>query len=422
MFTIKKLPSGLRIITVPRRNTGVFTLLVLVGTGSRHETKKNNGISHFLEHMFFKGTKHRPQPNEVTRELDGIGAQYNAFTSKEATGYWVKAAKAHFALVLDVVSDILSESLLQKEEIEKEKGVIIQELRMRDEDDPVSRAGTLFETLLWGNQPAGWPIIGTKENILGFTRYQFVDYFTTQYSAHNTLVVVGGAFAQDAAKDIARAFGHISRRTFHKATTARERQKAPAVRVDVKNIEATNLILGARAFSMYSPKRFALEVLAIILGGNMSSRLWSEIREKRGLAYYIRAQNTFYRDSGYFAVSAGVGHDKAYEAVSIIVSELRRVKENGISSRELTMAKDYIRGHMRIEFEDSSALTSFIGEQALFEKSIMSPDAYFHKMDRVTQQDVARVARKIFLPSRANLVTVGASHDAAALRQTLEKI
>ena len=422
MYKLKKLPSGLRIITVPRRNTGVFTLLVLIGTGSRYETKKNNGISHFLEHMFFKGTKHRPIPNEVTRELDGIGAQYNAFTGKEVTGYWVKAAKEHFALVLDVVSDIVSESLLKEEEIEKEKGVIIQELRMRDEDDPVSRAGTLFETLLWGDQPAGWPIIGTKENILGFTRSQFVDYFTTQYSAHNTLVVASGAFAASAEKDIARAFGRISRRTFRKAVAVRERQKSPVLMVDVKNIEATNLIFGARAFSLYSPKRFALEILAIILGGNMSSRLWNEIREKRGLAYYIRAQNTPYRDSGYFSVSAGVGHDKAHEAISIIVSELRRVRDSGVASRELTMAKDYIRGHMQIELEDSSALASFVGEQALFEKSVMSPDAYLKKIGRVTAQEITRVAREIFVPSHANLVTVGAKHDAAALRRTLEKI
>src|SRR3989344_2599305 len=205
MYKLKTLSSGLRILTVPVEHTGVFTMLVLVGTGSKYETKKINGISHFLEHMFFKGTRERPEPGAVNRTLDSVGAQYNAFTSKEVTGYWVKAARQHFDLGLDIVSDILTEPLLSDDEIEKERGVILQELRMRN-DDPISRANILFEELVWGDQPAGWWIIGSEKNIKHFSRKDFTQYFSSQYVASNTLVILGGAFHGNAPKLVDRAF------------------------------------------------------------------------------------------------------------------------------------------------------------------------------------------------------------------------
>jgi predicted Zn-dependent peptidase len=421
MYKLKTLPSGLRILSVPSKHTAVFSLFVLVGTGSKYESSRLNGISHFLEHMFFKGTKHRPTPGEVARTLDGIGAQYNAFTSKEVTGYWVKASREHFPIVLNVVSDIVTNSLLSHEEIEKERGVIIQELRMRN-DDPQSRAWILFEQLLWGDQPAGWPVIGVEKNIKSFSREDFVKYFQSQYSAKNTLVIVSGAFPKNAEANIKKTFSGIGRTRPFGKKRATHSQREPRVLIEEKPIEATNIILGFPAFSMYDKRRFALRLLSIILGGNMSSRLFTEVREKRGLAYYVSASPTLYTDSGYIEISAGVPHDKVATTIDVIGEELRRIKRDGISVDELKKAKDYVRGNTAIEMEDSSSLASFFGEQALFKKKIQEPNDLLCSMDRVTEKEIQTLARQLFVGTKANVAIVGYNQDTVAIKGLLKNI
>ncbi|MEK9175585.1 MAG: pitrilysin family protein [Patescibacteria group bacterium] len=421
MYKLKKLSSGLRILTVPVEHTGVFTMLVLVGTGSKYETKKINGISHFLEHMFFKGTRQRPEPGAVNRALDSVGAQYNAFTSKEVTGYWVKAARQHFDLGLDIVSDILTEPLLSNDEIEKERGVILQELRMRN-DDPISRANILLEDILWGDQPAGWWIIGSEKNIKSFKREDFINYFDEQYVAKNTLIVLGGAYPKNAEEKIKKAFAKLKSGNPHSKKKTIDRQTQIKVLAEKKQNEASNLIVGFRGHSMHDPRRYAEDLMGVILGGNSSSRLYMEIREKRGLAYYVRAGATRYADSGHFDISAGVPHGKIAVVLKIIADEIRRIKKNGVTKLELESAKEYIRGNTKIELEDSSALTSFFGEQALFYPKILTPDDYLKKIGHIGTKEIQTMAQTLFVSKSANLVVVGASKNSSALKKIFEKI
>ncbi len=421
MYKLKKLSSGLKILTIPMKTTETFTLLVLVGTGSQYETKKINGISHFLEHMFFKGTKQRPEPGRVHRELDSIGAQHNAFTSKEITGYWVKAAKEYFDKGLDIVSDILTSPLLSAEEIEKEKGVVIQEIRMRN-DDPVSRTGNIFEQLLWGDQPAGWEVAGDEKTVNSLSRQDIMDYFYSQYVASNAVVVVAGNFPKNAEKRIEQQFKASKKGKPSPETPTNTLGTGVKVRTENKDVESSNLVLGLEGYNMYHPKRFILSMLGVILGGNVSSRLFTEVREKRGLAYYIGAGQTLYRDSGYFDISAGVPHDKTETALEVIIEELKKMKADSVGADELKRAKDYIRGSTKISLESSSSLASYFGEQVIFEKKIMTPEENLKKLDKVTAEEIKALARELFVPERSALAVVGAKQSGDGFLKILKQL
>ncbi|MDO8522973.1 MAG: pitrilysin family protein [bacterium] len=421
MYKLKKLSSGLKILTIPMKNTEIFTLLVLVGTGSQYETKRINGISHFLEHMFFKGTKDRPEPGQVHRELDSIGAQHNAFTSKEITGYYVKAAKEYFDKSLDIVSDILTGPLLSAEEIEKEKGVVIQEIRMRN-DDPVSRTANIFEQLLWGDQPAGWEIAGDEKTVNSFKRKDFLDYFYSQYVASNAVVVVAGAYPPDAEKKIEHEFKTLKKGKARSGAPTKSLGTGAKVLVENKEVESSNLVLGLEGYNMYHPKRFVLSMIGVVLGGNVSSRLFTEVREKLGLAYYIGAGSTLYAGSGYFEISAGVPHDKTETALDVIVHELQKIKTDGVTAVELKRAKDYIRGSTKISLESSSSLASYFGEQVIFGKKIMTPEENLRKLDGVSSSEIKLLARELFQPSRSALAVVGREQSNAGFLKILKQI
>jgi len=395
--------------------------LVLVGTGSKYETKKINGISHFLEHMFFKGTADRPSPGQVNRELDSIGAQHNAFTSKEVTGYWVKAAKENFDLSLDIVSDILTKPLLSEDEIEKEKGVVIQEIRMRN-DDPMSRAGYIFEKLLWGDQPAGWEIAGDEATVMSLKREDFLDYFSSQYTAKNSIVVIAGNYPKDAAKKIGRAFLLLKKGNPAKMSLIRESGGFGRLIMEKKENEASNFILGFKGFNMYSPKRYALEMLGVILGGNSSSRLFFEVREKLGLAYYIGAGATLYADSGYFEISAGVPHDKVEKVLEVVLDEIKKIKNGGVTKEELKKAMDFIRGTSKISLENSSTLASFFAEQVIFKKPMQTPEENLKMLEKVTEDDIKKIANEIFIGESANLALVGVDQNKDRLTKLLNKV
>ena len=291
MYKKTTLPNGLRIITVPNKNSQSATVMVLVGVGSKYERKQESGISHFVEHLFFKGTQKRPTAKDIAQDLDKIGGSYNAFTSKEWTGYFAKVDKSHFNLALDWVSDIFLNSRLPAKEIEKERGVIIEEINMTL-DAPMRYVGDLWEELLYGNQPAGWQIIGSKENILNLKRADFINYINEHYSSRNTVVAVAGNFPQkDIIKIVGKYFKNIGEDKPKEKIKTIERQAKPETLLYYKPTDQSHLCLGARGFDMFSEKRFAQELLAIILGGNMSSRLFLEVREKKGLAYYIHTND-----------------------------------------------------------------------------------------------------------------------------------
>ena len=421
-FEKRTFANGLRCIVAPMKDTQAATLWTLFGTGSKYETKKISGISHFLEHLFFKGTKSRPRPNQIARELDKIGAQKNAFTSKEYTGYYVKASAKHFDVGLDVVSDILLEPLFKKEEIEKERGVILQEIAMY-EDDPRRQAYDLFEELMYGDQPAGWDTAGTPETVNNIKRDDILKYKNSHYLTSNGVVAVAGNIDPETAfLKVERAFKNMPDGRKIAKLKVTERQKSPRVKFKKKDLDQTHLRLGVRAYPMYDERRYALQVLATILGGTWSSYLWREIREKRGLAYYVGASAEEYTDAGYLLATAGVAHENLPKVVKKIVEIMRHFRTKGVSEKELNFAKEYVRGSMALAFETTDEVATFLSSQELFYKKIMTPEDMLRKIEAVKKGDIIKVARDIFRPEKINLAAIGPHEDGQIYEKMLAQI
>lgn len=403
----KTLADGKRIILSPMKNTSAVTILVLVGTGSKNEIKRINGVSHFLEHLFFKGTKNHPNPGDISKILDGMGAQHNAFTSKEVTGFWVKTADKNFDAALDVISDLLLNPLFDKDEIEKEKGVILQEISMY-EDLPQRRVAELFETVLYGDQPAGWDTAGTKKSISGIKREDILKYRNANYVASNTVISVAGNINSAAAfRKIQKVFKDFPKKKAKKRNKTKESQKTVKVEFLRKKSDQTHLVFGFRGYNMFDEKKYALNLLSIILGGNMSSRLFMEIREKLGLAYYVGAGSEDYTDVGYLAMRMGVPHSSLKLALERTMDIVRDLQKNGATKKEVDFAKDYIRGSMALSLESSDEVATFFGEQSLFYKKILQPQDILKKIERVSKNDIIKITKEIFRPSRANLAVIG---------------
>ena len=408
MKHIKKiLKNGTRVLLAPNKGTQTVTVQILVEAGSKYENLENNGISHFLEHMIFKGTKKRPNAQMIAEELDGVGGEFNAFTDKEQTGYWVKVPKKHFEMGLDVVSDIYLNSTFKAEEIEKEKGVILQEMAMY-KDMPMRYIWDVFENLFYGNQPAGWDIIGTVENINNFKKKDFLDYLKTFYTPRSTVVIVAGNFDQKKAlKEIEANFGKIKKASKKEKLKVVHNQLKPQLRILAKKTDQTHLLMGFKAVNMFSEKRYAVSLLATVLGGGMSSRLFEEIREKRGLSYYVNAGSDQTTDSGYFFASAGVKHENLEKTIEVILKEFKKVTKNKIPDKEIKKAKEYIKGKTMMALESSSAVASFLGDQELFRREIKEPQEIFDKIDQVTAEEIRQVAEEIFVKEQLNLAIIG---------------
>ncbi|MDO8620878.1 MAG: pitrilysin family protein [Candidatus Levybacteria bacterium] len=403
------LPNGLRIITIPMPSFESATVLVMVGAGSRYEVRSNNGISHFLEHMAFKGTKKRPSAIDITSLIDGMGGECNAFTGKEATGFYIKSASDKIELSLDILSDMLSNSKLDPKEIEKEKGVISEELNLY-EDTPSRKIGDIYERLLYGDTPMGWDVGGEKDVIKKIQREDFVKYMASLYSADNiTVVAAGGITSNEAEKLIGKYFKGMQRFDTLRYKKVVENQKKPEVFIKQKKTEQVHIALGFRTVPMEHPDRYALDVLAAILGGGMSSRLFHEVREKRGLGYYVRTNSDQYQDVGSLVSFAGVDPKRAEEAVAVILEEHKKIKDKGlrIKDEELTKAKEYIKGHLVLELEDSRSVAGFYASQELLEKKIKSPDNFIENIDKVTAGEVYSVAKKYFVKAGLNLAVIG---------------
>jgi len=407
MYQKTTLKNGLRIITVPDESSKAVTVLVAVGAGSKYESKNNNGISHFLEHMFFKGTKKRPNALSIAESLDKVGGNYNAFTSKEMTGYYAKVDSSHLDLALGWVSDIFLNSKLETKEINKEKGVIVEEMHMML-DHPMSYVTDLFEELLYGDQPAGWNVIGTEENILKFKRKDFLYYLKNYYSSFNTLVCVSGKFNQkDILAQVKEQFKSINKTSIFEKENTIESQKDPQTFIHYKKTDQTHLCLGVRAFDILSERKYALSVLAVILGGNMSSRLFSEIREKRGLAYYVRTSSELYTDSGYLVTQAGIPNDAVQKVIDLIWKEYQLIKKRGVSAAELKKAKDFIKGSLILGLESSDTKASFYTQQELLTNKILTVEEKCAKINKVTRLSINNVAGEIFNPNKLNLALIG---------------
>lgn len=401
------LKNGLRIILAPMQDTETATVIVMAGTGSRYETEKENGLAHFLEHMFFKGTKKRPNTIDISKELDAIGAEYNAYTSKDHTAYYAKVEAHHLDTALDVVSDIFLNAKLEKEEIERERGTILQEINMY-EDMPQRMVGEHFEKLLYDGYSLGREIIGPKENIRSFKRRDFIKYLNRGYTSENVVVGVAGKInPKKVKKDIEKYFARIRKGKRPALKKVKERQVKPRVFIRHKKTDQTHIVLGVRGYDMFHKDRFTLSVLATILGGGMSSRLFTEVRERRGLAYSVHTSFDTYHDAGYLATQCGVEHQNLDKTIAVILSEYKKIAANLVDKEELKKAKEYIKGHFALGMEGSDDVVGFLVTQEVLREKITLPREYNKMIDRVTAEDILRVAQDIFTNNKLNMAIIG---------------
>jgi predicted Zn-dependent peptidase len=414
------LKNGLRIITAPMKDTNTATVVVMVGVGSRYETEKEAGLSHFIEHMFFKGTERRPNTLAIAEELDSIGGEFNAFTSKDRTGYYAKTDAKHIETALDVVSDMYLNSKMEAVEIEKEKGTILQELNMY-EDNPMRTVGDLFEQMLYPKNFLGRDIVGYKKTIEAFKRKNFLDYMQRFYVANDTVVCVAGKFDEKKIISLVKKyFLQMSVGEKPQFKKVVEAQKNPEVKIKFKKTDQTHFILGNRAYHEKHPDRFAVSLLSIILGGNMSSRLFIEVRERRGLAYYVRTGGDSYDDCGYLATQAGVEHKNLEEAVKVILQEYKKIATEEVSQKDLQRAKDYIKGKSVMGFESSDEVAMFFIDQEIKRNKVLTIAEIFAKIDKVTVSDISRVAGDIFNEKSINLAIIGPHKNEKKIKNLLK--
>ena len=412
------LSNEVPVFTIPVKGAKVTTVLVIFKTGSKYENRENNGISHFLEHMFFKGTKKRPDTLTLSSEIDSLGGEYNAFTSKEYTGYWFKVTNNKLAKVFSILSDMLFNSKFEVDEIEREKGVIIEELNMY-EDNPRMHIEDVFEECLYGDTPAGWETIGTKENIRRFKREDFIKYFEAQYGSKSANIIIAGAIKPNDEKMVAKFFSGFKDHKYKNKESVTEKQKTPQIKVFPKKTDQLFLSLGVRTVKIDHADEFKLKLLSIILGGSMSSRLFIGLRERNSLAYFVMTNTEFYSDSGYLTTEAGVPIEKIGQAIKIILAEYKKVSEELIPEEELKKAKDILQGKVALQMESSDNLANWYAQQAIYRKKALTPGELVKKIKKISARELREVAKKYFVNQGLNLAIIG-SVDAKKIKSTLK--
>ena len=400
------LANGLRIVTAEMPYALSVSTQVFLNCGSRDERKEINGISHFIEHMLFKGTEMRPTAKEISEAVEGIGGVLNAETGKEATVYWAKVAHAHWLVAIDVLTDIVLHSRFQPEEIEKERKVIVEELNMLA-DTPQDWVHILFDEALWGDQPLGRDVAGTKESVGHVTRQQMLRYWEDYYSPANAVVAVAGPVDHRRIVEQMDSFlGNWPARNPAPAVVHDAPPTPSRVRVQNRKTEQAHVCLGFPGLSYVHPDRFVLDLINVVLGEGMSSRLFLEIREKRGLAYDVHSYVNHYRDAGAAIVYAGVDPKRIEPAIEATLQEIDRLK-TGVPPAELTKAKEFWKGRLLLRLEDTRSVASWMGGQELLLNRIYSPEEVVDIIEAISDEDVRRVADEVFVNSRLNLAVVG---------------
>ena len=406
-YTKHTAENGLRIITVPMPDSQSVTVLVMVEAGSKYETKEENGISHFLEHMCLKGTSKRPESGTISRELDGLGAQFNAFTGGEYTGYYAKAHPKYFEKILDVVSDMYLDPLFEQKEIDKEKGVIIEEINMY-EDMPDMQVQHLWDELLYGDQPAGWKILGTKETVSAMNRENFVSYRKKYYVPKSTIVVVAGNIDEGFVREkVSEAFKTMPAGEKNGKQPVKEIQDSPKVLVKNRETDQTHIVMGVRTFGVHHPDVVILRVMNAVLGGSMGSRLFQKLRDEMGVCYYVRSYPNRQTDVGDLRVSTGVDNKRIKEVVSAVLEELQKLVNSPVPEEELQRAKDCLIGKIYLNLEPTDDVASFFADQEIVRGDIRTPEEIAVLIRKVTAADIQRVAKDIFKNEGLNLAIVG---------------
>lgn len=402
------------------KDNPTVTVLVLVETGSKYEIKEKNGISHFLEHVCFKGTEKRKTAKDIMVELDGLGCQNNAFTNQEFTGYYAKGKATNFNKMLDVISDVYLNPTLKEQELEREKGVIIDEINL-NEDMPAQKAQMLFINLVYGDQPAGWPIRGEKEIIRSISREDFLEYRKKHYVAEATTVVISGNVdTKEAFREVENKFKSISTDKKVGKKKTKDSQNGPMVGLGFKETDQTHVVMGVRSFSLNDKRTPTVEVLASLLGGSMSSRLFQKVREEMGVGYYVGSGNNTTTDTGCFTISCGVANNRAIEVVSAIIKELETLKTQLVSEEELKKVKEYMVGTMYQSLESSLDLAWYYGLESIFRNKILLPKDQEKLIRSVTAEEIRKIARKIFVEKNLNLAIVGPFKDEEKFKALLK--
>lgn len=420
MHKIKTLSNGLTLITVDLPHLDSVTTLVAVGAGSRYETEKIKGISHFLEHMFFKGSRKYPTAEEISTIVDGIGAVNNAATTKEFTYYWIKSSNIHLEIALDILASMIKESLLSKEEIKREKGVIVEELRMY-RDMPQRYVWDLYERLQYGNQPLGWDLGGDEASVNSITREEIVSYMDNLYSPKNMALVLAGKLPDNLEKLTEKYFSDLPERSQYKPKPFRKiKQDKPRISIFEKATDQASIILGVEGFGRTDKRRYTARVLAAILGEGMSSRLFLQVRERRGLAYHIGADFEFYKDTGAFTVEAGLKLEKIEDALKVILAELERVTVEKVTEEELKKAKEMIRGRLSIKSESTNFLAEYFGVKFVLDRKIETFKEYLKNIDEVSREDLQDVAKEFFQSQKYNLQIIAPIKSAGKIEKVFK--
>jgi predicted Zn-dependent peptidase len=416
VFERHTLPNGLRILTADLPYAQSVTCMVMLAAGSRYETADISGIAHFSEHMFFKGTERRPNARAIAGEIDAIGGEFNAFTGKESTAYYVKCAAEHRDVALDVLVDMLRNSRFDGSEIEREKGVIIEEMNMYF-DTPRDYIGGVYEELLYGDQPLGREIIGRKETVRAATRETFLSYLDRWYQPERMVVGIAGRIGDDAVERVGELLGDLPA----EPTGAPEPAKPYVngrVKVFTKASDQAHVILGVPSYPLDHPDRYALQMVATVLGGGMSSRLFTEVRERRGLAYYVFGMNHSYTDAGSLYSQAGVDINRIDEAVTTIAGELKGMAET-VPSDELEKARSFAKGRFVLQLESPQGLIMFGLRKEVVERKAPDPEEVLAGISAVTAEDVQRVARDVIADDRLRLAVIGPFDDAERFEKQL---
>jgi predicted Zn-dependent peptidase len=407
VFERQTLPSGLRLLTAPMSHAQSVSCFIMLAAGSRYETPETSGIAHFAEHMFFKGTENRPTARDIGSEIDGIGGEFNAFTGKEYTGYYVRCAGEHRSIALDVLTDMLRHSKFDPEEIDREKGVIVEEMNMYF-DTPRDYISGVYDQLLYGDQPLGWDIIGRKETVRAATRDTFLGYVDHWYKPERMVIGVAGKIGGDLEAEIERLLGDLEpAETGAPAPAAIPANGTPRVKIHTKASDQAHLCMGVPSYPLVHPDRYALQLLATVLGTGMSSRLFTEIRERRGLAYYIYAINHSYTDAGSLFSQAGVDIERIDEAITTTVAELRKITDEAVPPEELEKARNVAKGRFVLQTESPHGLVMFGLRREVLEGQATEPEEILAGLDAVTAEDVQRVAQDVIGGHGLNLALIG---------------
>ncbi len=408
---VNQLANGLTLVTVPMETESV-TAVLLVRVGSRDEEKKINGLSHFVEHMVFKGTQKWPTAQAVNKVIDSVGGAFNAFTSWENTGFWVKVAKKHLNLGLEFLEQLIFKPRLPELELERERGVILEEIKMR-QDEPMIKVSEAFVSQVYSLTCLGQAVIGTAENIKSIPRTKFIKHLNKWYQPKNMVLAVAGpssAATAGTAGLVEKIFqseksGEV--KFSDQPGKLSFKQDKPQIQVIEKKIEQAHFCLGVRTFERTNKDRYVLALLNTILGGNTSSRLWNEIRENRGLAYYVRSSIDSFFETGYLVTQAGCDVKKLNESIKLTLNEYEKIGQKPVEDKELKLAKEYLKGRLALALEDSQDVAEQFGEDLLLEGKVRTIQEMLEGVDKVEIDDIQRVGGKIFQERQLNLTIVG---------------